>query len=115
MNVLLVILFAITLIYLSITERFRNYASLIGIQGLLLFILAFLELEKITLATLLFVATETLVFKVIVVPYLLLLIIRKTGIERVHEKACQDFIPYCLFRQDYCSASWSPFNAYYPG
>ena len=91
MNVLLVILFAITLIYLSITERFRTYATLIGFHGLLLFALSFLELETITLGTLLFVAIETLVFKVIVVPYLLLRIIRKTGIERVHEKALPGF------------------------
>ncbi len=91
MNVLLVIMFAITLIYLSITERFRTYATLIGMQGLLLFALSFLELETITLGTLLFVAIETLVFKVIVVPFLLIRIIRKTGIERVHEKALPGF------------------------
>lgn len=91
MNIVLVILFAITLIYLSITERFRTYATIVGIQGILLFVLAFLELEKITLGTLLFVTTETLVFKVIVVPYMLIRIIRKTGIERVHEKALPGF------------------------
>src|ERR1035437_4858568 len=91
MNILLLILFAISLIYLSITERFRTYAIIVGIQGILLFVLAFLELEKITLGTLLFVTTETLVFKVIVVPYMLIRIIRKTGIERVHEKAIPGF------------------------
>ncbi len=91
MNVLLVIMFAITLIYLSITERFRTYATLVGLQGLLLFALSFLELETITLGTLLFVAIETLVFKVIVVPFLLIRIIRKTGVERVHEKTLPGF------------------------
>jgi hydrogenase-4 component E len=91
MNVLLVIIFAITLIYFSITERFRIYANLVGLQGLVLFLLSFIELEKITLGTLLFVAMETLLFKVIVVPALLLRIINKTGIERVHEKALPGF------------------------
>jgi len=91
MNILLVIMFAITLIYLSITERFRTYATLVGMQGLLLFALSFLELETITLGTLLFVAIETLVFKVIVVPFLLIRIIRKTGVERVHEKTLPGF------------------------
>jgi len=91
MNVLLVMVFAITLIYLSITERFRIYAGLIGFQGVLLFALSFLELHSITLATLLFVAIETLVFKVIVVPYLLFRIINKTGVARVHEKAVPGF------------------------
>ena len=29
----LVILYVITLVYLAITERFRNFASIIGLQG----------------------------------------------------------------------------------
>ena len=91
MNQLLIIIFAISLIYLSITERFRVYANLIGLQGLLLFLLSFLELDKITLGTLLFVASETLLFKVIVVPTLLYRIINKTGVARVHEKAMPGF------------------------
>jgi hydrogenase-4 component E len=91
MNVLLVIVFAITLIYLSMTERFPIYAGLIGFQGGLLFVLSFLELQAITLGTLLFVAIETLVFKVIIVPVLLFRIINKTGETRVHEKALPGF------------------------
>lgn len=91
MNVLLVIVFAITLIYLCMTERFPIFAGLIGFQGVLLFALSFLELHAITLATLLFVAIETLVFKVIVVPYLLFRIIDKTGEARVHDKALPGF------------------------
>jgi len=54
---------------------------------LLLFFLAFSEMEKITLMNLLFITTETLVFKVLVVPYLLYRIIGKTGIEKVHQKS----------------------------
>lgn len=91
MNILVIIIFALTLIYLSITERFRIYVTLIGIQGLLLFILAFLELEKITLGTLLFVTSETLLFKVIVVPYMLYRVILRTGEEKVHEKSMPGF------------------------
>ncbi|MEI7724595.1 MAG: hypothetical protein WCK09_05790 [Bacteroidota bacterium] len=91
MNVLLVIVFAITLIYLSMTERFPIFAGLIAFQGVLLFALSFLELHAITLATLIFVALETLVFKVIVVPFLLFRIIDKTGEARVHDKALPGF------------------------
>jgi hydrogenase-4 component E len=91
MNVLLIIVFAITLIYLCMTERFPIYAGLIGFQGVLLFALSFLELHAITLATLIFVALETLVFKVIIVPYLLFRIITKTGEARVHDKALPGF------------------------
>jgi hydrogenase-4 component E len=91
MVLLLVVVFAVTLIYLSMTERFPIYAGLIGFQGVLLFALSFLELHSITLATLLFVAIETLVFKVIVVPYFLFRIIEKTGETRVHDKALPGF------------------------
>ncbi|MCK9219578.1 MAG: hypothetical protein PHF97_02695 [Bacteroidales bacterium] len=91
MNVLLVIVFAITLIYLSMTERFPIYAGLIAFQGVLLFALSFLELHAITLSTLIFVAIETLVFKVIVVPFLLFRIIDKIGEARVHDKALPGF------------------------
>ncbi len=96
MTVLVIIVFAITLIYFSVTERFRIYVNLIATQGVLLFALSFLELERITLATLLFVATETLVFKVIVVPTLLYRIIRKTGEEKVHEKSMPGFYSLLL-------------------
>lgn len=91
MNILLIILFAITLIYLSITERFRIYTILIGLQGFLLFLLAFFELEVVTIGSLIFVATETLLFKVIIVPYFLNKIIKKTGVSRVHDKALPGF------------------------
>jgi len=91
MNVIFIIVFAISLIYLSITERFPVYAGLIGLQGILLFALSFIELTTITLATLLFVALETLVFKVVVVPYFLFRIIHKTGVARVHDKAVPGF------------------------
>jgi hydrogenase-4 component E len=91
MNILLTILFAITLIYLSITERFRIFANLIGIQGTLLFLLSFLEANVLTIGNLLFIVTETLLFKVIIVPYFLYKIINKTGIARVHEKALPGF------------------------
>ena len=91
MNILLIILFAITLIYFSITERFRIYTNLVMIQGIFLFFLAFSELSSITIWNLLFAVSETLVIKVIVIPYFLYKIIVKTKIERVHEKALPSF------------------------
>ena len=72
----LVILYVITLVYLSITERFRNFASIIGLQGWILFAIALLRLHAIDLAELLFIAVETLLFKALVVP-------AKTRINRV--------------------------------
>ena len=96
MNVLLVILFALTLIYLSITERFTIYVNIVALQGFILFLLAFLNLDTRTLENLIFVASETLIFKVIVMPFFLFRIIKKTGDARVHEKAMPGFYSILL-------------------
>lgn len=79
----LVILYVITLIYLSITERFRNFAALIGLEGWILFAIALLRLHAIDPWELLFISVETLLFKALLVPAILFAVIRKTGINRV--------------------------------
>jgi hydrogenase-4 component E len=87
----LIVLFAVTLVYLSIAERFRVYAGLMGLQGVLLFGITLLELREVNTANLVFIASETLLFKAIVVPYLLFRIIRKTGVYKVHNLAMPGF------------------------
>jgi hydrogenase-4 component E len=87
----LIVLFAFTLFYLSIAERFRNYASLIGIQGVLLFGIAFIELNEVNTLNLIFIVAETLLFKAIAVPLLLFRIINKTAVYKVHPKALPGF------------------------
>ena len=79
----LVILYVVTLVYLPITERFRNFASLIGLQGWLLFAVALVRLHAINPAELAFICLETLLFKGILVPGLLFAVIRRTKINRV--------------------------------
>ena len=69
----LIILYVVTLVYLAITERFRNFASLIGLQGWLLFAVALVRLHAINPAELAFICLETLLFAVI----------RRTKINRV--------------------------------
>lgn len=63
----LIILYVVTLVYLAITERFRNFASLIGLQGWLLFAVALVRLHAINPAELAFICLETLLFKGILV------------------------------------------------
>lgn len=79
----LVILYVVTLVYLSITERYRNYATLIAMQGWILLAVALLKLHTINIYELLFIVTETLIFKAIVVPQMLFVIIRRTKINRI--------------------------------
>ena len=79
----LIILYVVTLLYLSIVERFRHYASLVGLQGWLLLAVALWSLRSID--------WPELVFKAIIVPVLLYNIIRRTGIDRVHAASVATF------------------------
>ena len=87
----LVILYVMTLVYLAITERFRNYASIVCLQGLLLFAIAILRLHAIDTIELLFIGMETLLFKAIVVPAILFAVIRHTKINRVPRPGSSQF------------------------
>jgi len=83
----MIVAFAATLIYLSAAQRFRVFARLMGVQGLLIFGIALLGLEDMATANLVLVVSETLIFKGIVIPFMLFFIIRRTQVFKVHEKA----------------------------
>jgi len=81
---------------MSVAERFRTYAKLIAAQGVLLMGIALLELQHINTVSLIFVISETLIFKTIVVPFLLFRIINRTGVYKVHNKALPGFYSLIL-------------------
>lgn len=79
----LIIVFIISLIYLAKVEMVKSYFSLMALQGIILFGLAYLELKEIDLLHLILILLETLVFKAIFVP-LFLQRITKNQIHRHH-------------------------------
>ena len=87
----LIILYVVSLVSLSVTERFRHYALFVGAQGWLLVAIALLRLHGVSLPELLFVLSETLVVKALIIPAILLRIIRRTGINRVHAESMAIF------------------------
>lgn len=87
----LIVLFAVTLMYFASAERLSTYVRLIALQGLLLCGIAVFELKEVNLANLLFIVAETLLFKAILLPYLLSRIIRKSGVTKVHRQAVPGF------------------------
>ena len=87
----LIILYIITLIYISIVERFRNYASLIAVQGWILLGIALLRLHSLDWLELSFIITETLIFKAVIVPAILMQVIKKTGINRISSTGTSQF------------------------
>lgn len=87
----LIILYVITLIYFSIVERFRNYSSLIAVQGWLLLGIALLRLHTLDWVELTFIITETLIFKALIVPAILMRVIKNTGINRINSTGTSQF------------------------
>ena len=87
----LIILYIITLIYISIVERFRNYSSLIAVQGWLLLGIALLRLHTLDWMELSFIITETLIFKALIVPGILMRVIKNTGINRISSTGTSQF------------------------
>jgi len=76
----LVIVFIISLIYISKVEMVKSYFSLMALQGVLLFGLAYFELKEAGIIQLLFILVETLVFKALFVP----LFLRRITKNKIH-------------------------------
>ncbi len=91
MLLVLIILYVITLINLAMVERFRNYASIITIQGWLLLGIALLRLHVLDWLELSFIILETLIFKAVIVPHILMNVIKKTNINRVKTSGTSQF------------------------
>lgn len=85
----LIILYVLTLIYLSIADRFRNHTTILALQGLLLFGIAMARLHEFHPVEMSFIIAETLIFKAIVIPAILMRVIRMTKINRIHSSSSQ--------------------------
>ena len=83
-NILLVI-FAISLLYMGIANRLTTYINILAVQGILLFGVSLIELIQINIINLIFILFETIVFKTIVIPIFLKNVIKKNNIMRETE------------------------------
>jgi hydrogenase-4 component E len=89
MLTLLYVLFGISLVYIASTEKFRHYIQVYTLQGILLFGMAIIELKNFSYLNLALILAETIVFKSLIVPYMLRRILERTAISRVHAKSLQ--------------------------
>lgn len=85
----LIILYVLSLIYLSMADRFRSHTMILALQGLLLFGIAMARMHEFHPVEMGFIVVETLVFKAIVIPIILLHVIRKTQINRIKSSTTQ--------------------------
>jgi hydrogenase-4 component E len=90
-NVLLII-FIITLFYVSIANRIITYVRVLALQGFLLFGVTFLQLKDIQTWNLVLILLETIVFKALAVPIFLGYLIRRNRITRETEPYLPHFI-----------------------
>jgi hydrogenase-4 component E len=90
-NVLLII-FIISLLYVSIANRIITYVRVLALQGVILFGVTFLQLNDIQTWNLVLILLETIVFKAIAVPVFLSYLIKRNKISRETEPYLPHFI-----------------------
>jgi hydrogenase-4 component E len=86
------IIFIITLFYLSIANRMLTYVKVLALQGVLLFSVVFLQLSEIDTLNLVLILLETIVFKSIAVPMFLSYLLKRNNITREAEPYLPNFI-----------------------
>ncbi len=85
MTYLLIILYAITLVYFALSERVKKFIWILSIQGAILFGVVFFSLNKIELFDFLFILLETILIKSIVIPWFLNKVRKHNNLRREHE------------------------------
>jgi hydrogenase-4 component E len=90
-NVLLII-FIISLLYVSIANRIITYVRVLALQGFILFGVTFLQLQHIETWNLVLILLETVVFKALAVPIFLGYLIKRNKITRETEPYLPHFI-----------------------
>jgi hydrogenase-4 component E len=90
-NVLLII-FIISLLYVSIANRVITYVRVLALQGFILFGVTFLQLQDIQTWNLVLILLETIVFKAIAVPMFLSYLLKRNKITRETEPYLPHFI-----------------------
>jgi hydrogenase-4 component E len=90
-NVLLII-FLITLFYISIANRLMTYVKVLALQGALLFLVEFVQLREMSLLNLILILLETIIFKSVAVPVFLSYLIKRNRITREAEPFLPNFV-----------------------
>ena len=90
-----IILFGFTMLYIAATSRLAAHVNVLVVQGMLLFLICVFGMNEFSLLNFLFIATETLIIKSIVIPAFLGGLIKRTKEYRDTEANIHHF--YSLF------------------
>jgi hydrogenase-4 component E len=88
----LLIVFIITLFYMSIANRMMTYINVLAFQGVLLFFVVFIQLSEIGVLNLTLILLETIVFKSLAVPIFLSYLLKRNNITREAEPFLPNFV-----------------------
>jgi hydrogenase-4 component E len=87
-----IIIFAISLIYLALTDRVARFLTLLVVQGVLLAGIAYWHLKNIDATHLIFILLETIVVKSIGIPLFLNYLRRRNKLNRLNESKVPTFV-----------------------
>ncbi len=85
MIIVCLIIFAVSLIYFFLSERVAKHINLLRLQGVLLFIIAFINLIQINTLGLILILLETLLIKAIIIPRFLHNLRQNNHLKRIVE------------------------------
>ncbi|HZL11841.1 MAG TPA: hypothetical protein VFC65_17805 [Prolixibacteraceae bacterium] len=88
----LLITFIISLFYMAIANRIRTYIKVLAFQGVLLFVVVFLQLKEINPINLALILLETIVFKSVAVPLFMAHVLKRNNITREAEPFLPNFV-----------------------
>ena len=88
----LLITFLISLFYVAIANRIMTYLKVLAFQGVLLFVVVFLQLNEINPVNLALILLETIVFKSVAVPLFLSYVLKRNNITRESEPFLPNFV-----------------------
>lgn len=88
----LLILYLITLLYLSVANRLLTFTKILSIQGFLLFLMVYFQLKNFEIYNLILILIETIGIKTIAIPIFLEYLIKKNNIKNETESYVSNFI-----------------------
>lgn len=88
----LLITFIISLFYMAIANRMLTYLKVLAFQGVLLFVVVFIQLNEINPVNLALILLETIVFKSVAVPLFMAYVLKRNHITREAEPYIPNFV-----------------------
>ena len=87
----LIVLFGLTMLYMSATSRIKAHIKMLSFQGFLLFLICYYSIDRSNLLNFIFLSFETLIIKAVIIPLFLNRILNKNEIFRDGEPHIPNF------------------------